>query len=148
MRACTVLTLGVVGLLAGIWCFVHWNSAAHIAVESGWQSETLRVHKDVDYHYFCEGSPILAQTRSDALVLDVDLQSPTVRLQVTADNPVRRKGGKVFGISHTVRDWCVMNREIAGINGGFFGQTDGVNKQAEGLLAVAGKVYNSGRWIK
>jgi hypothetical protein len=104
----------------------------------------------VDYRYFAEGSPLVSSSGSDALVLDVDLASPKVHLQVAADKPVRRKGGKVFGISHTVRDWCAMNGAIGGVNGGFFGQTDsdGVNKQAEGLLVVDGKVFNSGRWVK
>lgn len=148
MRSCLIGILVVVGLSIALWFIVHLGTAAHVAAKSGWQSELVHVSKAVDYRYFAEGSPEVGSSESDALVLDVDLGSPTVHLEVTADGPVRRKGGKVFGVSHTVRDWCMMNRAIAGVNGGFFGQTDGVNKQAEGLLVVDGKVYNSGRWIK
>jgi len=115
---------------------------------SGWQSQAVQVSKSVVYRYFAEGSELLEPCGSDALVLDVDLTASDTHLEVAADSPVRRKGGKVFGLSHTVRDWCAMSGAIAGVNGGFFGETDGVNKQAEGLLVVGGKVYNSGRWIK
>ncbi len=148
MRSCTFFTIAAACVLVAAWCVLHRRSGEYNTRDVGWKSESVRVSDGVEYRYFAEGSPMVNTSESDALVLDVDLTSHSVRLQVAADSPVRRKGGKVFGISHTVRDWCVMNGAIGGVNGGFFGQTDGDNKQAEGLLAVEGKVYNSGRWIK
>src|ERR1700722_2665382 len=130
MRICVAILIVCLGIFAAVWCVWRVSSSTHSGGGSGWQSDIVYVSKGVEYRYFAEGSPVASPSTSDALVLDVDLTSPAVRLQVAADSPVRRRGGKVFGISHTVRDWCVMNRAIAGINGGFFGQTDadGINK--------------------
>ncbi len=150
MKAYVAAAVSVLALLGVLWIVLHQGAVMHTDTQTGWQSDLVHVSKAIEYRYFAEGSQAVAQADSDALVLDIDLTSPAVKLEVAADSPIRRRGGKVFGVSHTVRDWCALNGAIAGVNGGFFGQTDpdGVNKQAEGLLVVGGKVYNSGRWVK
>lgn len=140
--------LFIVGLVAAFWIVRHRPDARNVSEPAGWQSSVVHVTNAVDYRYFVEGSQVTGSANSDALILDIDLGSPTVRLQVAADNPERRNTGQVFGTAHTVRDWCLMNKAFAGVNGGFFGKTEGDQKQAEGMLAVDGKIYNSGRWIK
>lgn len=118
------------------------------AEESVWMSPSVHVADGVEYRYIPEGSPLVHGTHSDALVLDVDLKSPRVRIRIAADQPIQRSGGRAFAVAHTVRDWCEKQNALGGINGGFFGVTDGDMKQAQGLLVVQGQVYGQGRWVR
>jgi hypothetical protein len=146
-RSCATASLALVSLAAAVFYLLH-EPAHHTGSGAGWQSGSVHVADGVEYHYFPEQSELVAHSSSDALVLDLDLAAHGVHLQVAADSIERRQGGKVFGAAHTVQDWCMQHQAIAGINGGFFGATDGAAKQAEGLLVVDGKVFNTGRWIK
>ncbi len=79
-------------------------------------------------------------------VLDVDLRSAGVRTQVVAEG-AHVRGNRIFADARTVRDWCERLGAIGGINGGYFGATDGTNKEVMGLLAVHGEVLSSGRLV-
>ncbi len=104
---------------------------AEIAVASG-----------VWYRSFPPADPIARG--SEVHVLDVDLRQPGVRLRVVADEP-KPLGGPVFGTAHSVRDWCGRYGALGGINGGFFGETRGAQKEAIGLLVTDGVVQASGQ---
>ncbi len=116
--------------------------------DTGWQSATIKISPGVTYHYFAEGSPELRGTHSDALIIDVDLRTKGVRVQLATDSPARSKHGGVYGEAHTVLDWCKLNHAIGGINGGYFGASDGSRKQIEGLLIADSEVLAIGSRIR
>lgn len=113
-----------------------------------WQSPTVQVSPGVTYHYFAEGSPELRGTHSDALILDIDLRNKGVRVRLASDAPARSKRGGVYGEAHTVLDWCKRNHALGGINGGYFGASEGSRKQIEGLLVADNEVLANGRRIR
>jgi hypothetical protein len=95
-------------------------------------------------HFPAEGANYGAP---DAFVLDVDLRAPGVSVRVASDNPAPNRG-PVYADSYTVSDWCARCGAVAGINGGFFGQTDGARKEVVGLLATDGILRASGRVVR
>ncbi len=84
---------------------------------------------------------------SAVYVLDVDLRRSDVRPRVVTQAPAVQKN-RVFANSYTVREWCERSGAVGGINGGFFGQTDGDRKEVIGLLAAGGAVVSSGRLVR
>ena len=147
LKACCVsLPVGIgIGVVA--WTVSHRRPDPMVQTVK-WQSPQIKVADGVIYHYFAEGSTMVRGTKSDAIVLDLDLARSPCQLEIAASDVKRRKGGKLFGAALTVRDWCEKRNAIGGINGGFFGDTDGLNRQIEGLFILKGHVYNSGKWIK
>lgn len=79
-------------------------------------------------------------------VLDVDLSVPSTRVEVAA-GPLTERRGAVMGSAHTVDDWCQASGAVAGVNGGFFGVTDGLRKEVIGLLVTRGVVQSGGGLI-
>jgi hypothetical protein len=77
-------------------------------------------------------------------LLDIDLKTPGLRLEVAAEDEAVQEG-RVFADSHTVREWCRKKNALGGINGGFFGKTMQERKEVLGLLATEGIVRSSGR---
>ncbi|MBC8141327.1 MAG: phosphodiester glycosidase family protein [Armatimonadetes bacterium] len=78
--------------------------------------------------------------------LAVDLDKANVVPAVVAQN-VTRQGNNFVGDAFTVRDWCEKRGAVAGINGGFFGQSYddlGTRKQIVQLCVVDGKVVAPG----
>ena len=106
------------------------------------------VSPGVVYHYLPEGGVLVGSARSDALLLDVDLRTPGLHIDVAAENAAKQPGGSVSGVAHTVRDWCVQRHALGGINGGFFGKTQGESKEIMGLLMTDGRVRNAGRKVR
>jgi hypothetical protein len=86
----------------------------------------------------------LSQT-SDASVLDVDLRQVSVEVASESRDVVK---GRLYGESYTVLDWCRRTDALGGVNGGFFGTTDGSKKEVIGLLAAGGEVRGSGRIVR
>lgn len=78
--------------------------------------------------------------------LAVDYAKADITPTVVAQNVTRQKNNFV-GDAFTVRDWCEKRGAIAGINGGFFGQSYddlGTRKQLVQLCVVDGKVVAPG----
>jgi hypothetical protein len=76
---------------------------------------------------------------SGVRVIDVDLSAP-VRVEVAAEE-IAVRGGRITGAAHTVPDWLKATGAVAGINGGFFGETvTDRHKEIVGLLKRAGRV--------
>lgn len=78
--------------------------------------------------------------------LTMDRNSARVRPIVVAENLERRRN-TVIGDAHTVLDWARKYNAIAGINGGFFGESYdslGRRKQLVQLCVVEGKVVAPG----
>lgn len=96
------------------------------------------------YREFIRGSKL--SMTSDVYVLDLDLKTPGIRLSVVTDGP-SVKGSKVFTDSHTVAQWCGRKGALCGINGGFFGMTEGSRKEVIGLLATGATIHSSGRVV-
>ncbi len=133
-------------LLGGVLIFGGWRWRHHKSEAS--QARTVPIAAGVEYHYLPEGSPLVQGTQSDALLLDVDLRTPGIHIDVAAENVAKQPGGAVAGVAHTVRDWCVQRHALGGINGGFFGKTDGDSKEIMGLLMTDGQVRNAGRKVR
>ena len=133
-------------LLAGVLAFGGWNWFLRKAEMSS--TRPVAVAPGVAYHYLPEGSVLVRGTRSDALLLDVDLRTPGIHLEVAAENVAKQVGGGMGGTAHTVRDWCVLRHALGGINGGFFGKTVGDNKEIMGLLMTEGQIRNPGRKVR
>gem|GEM_PF-1067032 len=144
--------ISVLALLGSL--FVGWVvfgvirtwRASHTA-QTSWTASTVPVAEGVIYHYYPEGDALVQGMNSDALALDVDLKAPGIRVRAVAENPTLQRG-RVFAEAHNVHDWCLRRNALAGVNGGFFGATQGEIKQAEGLLVTDGKVHNAGRWVR
>ena len=128
-------------LAFGGWQWLHRNAGA-----SG--ARTVTVAPGVVYHYLPEGGILLGSARSNALLLDVDLRTPGVHIDVAAESVAKQSGGAVSGVAHTVREWCVQRHALGGINGGFFGKTQGESKEVMGLLMSEGRILNPGRKVR
>ena len=80
--------------------------------------------------------------------IDVDLaEAQVVPTLIVAAEHVQNRGGNFVGDAKTVREWASMRQAIAGINGGFFGDTYdqvGRRKQIVQLAVVDGKVVAPG----
>jgi len=98
----------------------------------------------VTYHEYSEGEPLSGS--SAAHILDIDLAAPGVAVRVAAKNPALRKG-RVYGDAFLVRDWCANQGAVGGINGGYFGLTDGARKEVIGLLATDGVIRSAGQIV-
>ncbi len=150
--SCTKLLLGIAGIcIFGISALMLLQNRYHQARNNEpitLTTPTVKVAPGVVYHYFLEGSDLLQGSHSDALVVDVQLNLAAFNINIVADNPIRRKNGKIFGPARTVSSWCSLRNALAGINGGFFGETDGEYKQIEGPFCQDGKVYNGGAWLQ
>jgi hypothetical protein len=99
----------------------------------------------VTYREFPEGGPL--SPNSEAHVLDADLAAGGIAIRVAAERPVTM-GGRVYGDSYSVMEWCRRAGAIGGVNGGFFGVTDGGRKEVIGLLARDDEVVASGRIVR
>lgn len=133
-------------LLGGLAAFGVWSRLHHRA--EGTDIQTTRVAAGVEYRYIPEGSPVVRGMQSDALLLDVDLRTPGVHIEVAADNVRKQPGGMVAGVAHTVREWCQQSQALGGVNGGFFGKTLGDDKEIMGLLMTEGQIRNPGRKVR
>ena len=105
----------------------------------------MTVASGVAYRRFPAGSPLGRD--SGASVLDVDMAAPGIRVKVVSERP-QVKAGRVYAEAHTVSDWCRRSHAIGGINGGFFGVTDGMRKEVIGLLAAGGEIHSTGRLVQ
>ncbi|MBC8103353.1 MAG: phosphodiester glycosidase family protein [Cytophagales bacterium] len=79
-------------------------------------------------------------------LLDIDLTMAKMR-PVVAARGVENRGGNFVGDAKTVREWAAQRGAIAGINGGFFGDTYdqiGRRKQIVQLAVMDGKVIAPG----
>jgi exopolysaccharide biosynthesis protein len=75
-------------------------------------------------------------------VLDIDL-SKDLEVSIAADNTELHKG-VVYGDTFTLPEWIDRKGALAGVNGGFFGQSSGGRKEIVGLLAREGHIDSSG----
>jgi exopolysaccharide biosynthesis protein len=98
----------------------------------------------VSYHEFAEGDPLAGS--SAAHILDIDLAAPGVAVRIAAKNPKLQKG-RVYGDALLVREWCAEQGAVGGINGGYFGLTDGARKEVIGLLATDGVIRTAGQIV-
>ncbi len=110
-------------------------------------ARTVRVATGVAFRYFPAWEALPGNNEADANVIDVDLLSARVRVGVAAEDPARQQGS-TFANAYTVRDWCERRRVLAGINGGFFGETRGSTKETIGLLVTDGHVRSPGRKVR
>ncbi len=142
LRRRMVWLAGVLALGAafGVW---QWTTR-HTQRGSG----QTTVAQGVLYRYIPEGDILVQGTRSDALILDVDLRTPGLRVEAAAEHAARQPNGAVFADAHTVREWCQQTHAIGGINGGFFGKTQGETKEVMGLLLTGGQVLSPGRKVR
>lgn len=87
----------------------------------------------VVYRQFPDGGSIVS-------LLDVDLRTPGIRVEIAAE-PVGKRAGNLIGKARVVAEWLSTRSALAGINGGFFGKEypDG-EKEVVGLLVQGGKV--------
>src|SRR5437763_1486670 len=74
----------------------------------------------VSYVDIAAGDPL--SPASDAHVLDVDLSQAAIDIASEARDVAK---GRLYGESYTVMDWCRRTDALGGVNGGFFGTTDG-----------------------
>ena len=81
----------------------------------------------------------LRQGLSPVRVIDVDLSARGIRVEIAADKIAVRQG-RITGEARTLPEWLRLTGAVAGVNGGFFGQTVGEYKEIVGLLKLAGKV--------
>ncbi|MFN3649243.1 MAG: phosphodiester glycosidase family protein [Armatimonadota bacterium] len=73
-------------------------------------------------------------------VLEIDLRSPGLRVELAADDIAVREG-KITGRARTVPEWLEETGAVAGVNGGFFGADVGEEfKEIRGLLKRDGRV--------
>ncbi len=73
-------------------------------------------------------------------VLDIDLNDPSLRVEVAVAE-VARRDGRITGRAYSVPEWLEQTGAVAGINGGFFGETvAGDFKEILGLLQTSGRV--------
>lgn len=84
---------------------------------------------------------------SDAAVLDLDLQKSDLKLRIAVEKD-EAVNGRTYAASNTVREWCRQAEALGGVNGGFFGTTDGTRKETIGLLATEGVIRSSGRLVR
>jgi hypothetical protein len=133
-------------LLAGVLAFGGWQWFLKKAESS--EARTVTVSPGVAYRYVPEGSALVRGTHSDALLLDVDLRTPGIHIDVATENVAKQAGGGMGGTAHTVREWCLQRHALGGINGGFFGRTQGDNKEIMGLLMTEGRIRNPGRKVR
>ncbi len=76
--------------------------------------------------------------------LRIDLAEPGVRVEIAAEDIAFRES-RITGRAHTVPDWIARKGAVAGINGGFFGESVGTEfKEIVGLCKIAGKVRSAG----
>lgn len=73
-------------------------------------------------------------------LIDADLKAPGVRVAVAADEIALRRG-RISGRARNVADWLKATGAVAGVNGGYFGETvDDRHKEIVGLLKLDGRV--------
>lgn len=73
-------------------------------------------------------------------VIDVDLGVPGVRVDVAADD-IAVRDGRITGRARPVSEWLEETGAVAGVNGGFFGESVGEEfKEIVGLLKLDGRV--------
>ena len=73
-------------------------------------------------------------------VIDVDLTEPGIRLEVAAED-IALRGGAITGRARPLPDWLQATGAVAGVNGGFFGQSVGDDHRViVGLLKRRGRV--------
>jgi len=145
------ISIRIIGALAGVSLGIGLGCGHRRSAEIAWQAQATApvvIARGLTYRYFPEGDPLVVGSRSDALTLDVDLRAPGLHVGVAAESPIQGQTGKAFGNAYTVRDWCVRRNALAGINGGFFGQTSGQRKQIIGLLVTGSAVRSPGRKIR
>jgi len=138
--------VALAALLGGVCAFAGWQWFQRKAETS--RARTVTVAAGVEYHYLPEGSPVVRGTPSSALLLDVDLRTPGLHIDVAAEKVEKLPGGAMAGAAHTVREWCVQRHALGGINGGFFGRTQGDSKEIMGLLMTEGQIRNPGRKVR
>jgi hypothetical protein len=141
-----VRLMALAALFGGMLAFGSWGWWRHRAEMSG--TRTVTVAQGVEYHYLPEGSYFVQGKASDALLLDVDLRTPGIHIDLATENVGKQSGGAVAGVAHTVREWCIQRQALGGINGGFFGKTEGDSKEIMGLLMTEGQVRNPGRKVR
>jgi len=77
---------------------------------------------------------------SGVRVIDVDLSAPGVRVEVAGEG-IARQQGRITGKARTLAGWLGATGAVAGVNGGFFGESfAGDRKEIVGLLKLAGRV--------
>lgn len=123
-------------------CSRHANQPRPLAVA---RPPARLLAPGVTYRQYPEGDPLTPAT--EAHVLDIDLRSPGVGIKIVADRMEMAKG-RLYGDCYTVMDWCRRTGAIGGVNGGFFGTTDGRKKEVIGLLATEGEILASGRLVR
>ena len=138
--------LTLVVLLGSVLAVGGWYGWHRRAKAAGTHSVT--VASGVEYRYLPEGSLCVQGMSSDALLLDVDLRTPGLHIEVATEKVGKQPNGAVAGIAHTVREWCVQEHALGGINGSFFGKTAGDSKEIMGLLMTDGQVRNPGRKVQ
>jgi hypothetical protein len=106
---------------------------------------SLEAAPGVTVRAFGEGDALSGD--SPVVLLDLDLAHPTLRVRVAADQVQLRKG-RVFGRAWSLEEWCRRAGAVAGVNGGFFGSTDGEWKEILGMLATEGMVHSSGQMVR
>src|SRR5262245_34959825 len=80
----------------------------------------------------------LADSGSRVSLLDVDLATPGLELEIAA-RPFR-SGGVLGGPARTVAEWLAERSAVAGVNGGFFGRDlEAGEKQIVGLFVNGGR---------
>src|SRR5260370_16689414 len=79
---------------------------------------------------------------SRVALLDVDLSSPEVRVEVAAAGASPRRSGCSNGGARTVADWCRATGAVGGINGGFFGRHLGPRRKGSGCLLEMDRPLN------
>lgn len=102
-------------------------------------AEEARVHPAV----VVRKVPVRGDT-SHVRVIDVDLTAPRVRVEIAAEDIARREG-RITGRARSVPDWLEQTGAVAGVNGGFFGESVGPQYlEIVGLLKLDGRVRVAG----
>src|SRR5947208_12853811 len=63
----------------------------------------------------------LEESGSRVDVLDVDLRTPGIQLEIASEDP-RVGGSALAGQARTVAEWVSATAALGGVNGGFFGR--------------------------
>lgn len=92
--------------------------------------------------------PVRGET-SHVRLIDVDLTAPGVRVDIAAEDIARREG-RITGRARSVAEWVEETGAVAGVNGGFFGESVGADHleivgllKLDGRVRVAGPVYRA-----
>lgn len=110
---------------------------APMSGKRGAPADGKRLAKGVTLHRVKHGASTMRAIR-------VDLAEPGVKVEVAAEEIAFREG-RITGRAHAVTDWIARRGAVAGINGGFFGESVGKEfKEIVGLCKIDGKVRSAG----